>query len=103
MSLCTACRAPPSSRILHPRAFCWGHPSPQPCLVPLPNAIDNWFLPLHNAIMATKLTLDKAGRVVLPKPLRDPLQLAPGAPLHLDSEALRLTLPPSRPTSILNN
>jgi AbrB family looped-hinge helix DNA binding protein len=28
--------------------------------------------------MTSKLTLDKAGRVVLPKPLRDRLQLVPG-------------------------
>src|SRR5260370_13612202 len=101
MSLCTAGRAPPSSRILHPRAFCWGHPSPQLCLVPLPNAIDNWFLPLHNAIMATKLTLDKAGRVVLPKPLRDRFQLAPGDTLLLESEGERITLRPLRQNVML--
>ena len=72
------------------------HHSPQPYLVFLPNAIDSWFLPLHNAIMATKLTLDKAGRVVLPKPLRDRLQLAPGDTLDLETEGERITLRPVR-------
>jgi AbrB family looped-hinge helix DNA binding protein len=46
--------------------------------------------------MATKLTLDKAGRVVLPKPLRDRLQLAPGDVLNLESDGERITLRPLR-------
>jgi AbrB family looped-hinge helix DNA binding protein len=65
------------------------------------NAIDNWFLPLQNAIMTTKLTLDKAGRVVLPKPIRDRLQLAPGDTLHLESEGDRITLRPVRQNVML--
>ena len=73
----------------------------QPGLAFLPNAIDNWFLPLYNAIMTTKLTLDKAGRVVLPKPLRDRLQLAPGDTLHLESEGERITLRPVRQNVML--
>jgi AbrB family looped-hinge helix DNA binding protein len=68
---------------------------------PQPNAIDNWFLPPHNPIMATKLTLDKAGRVVLPKPLRDRLQLAPGDTLHLESEGESITLRPVRQNVML--
>jgi AbrB family looped-hinge helix DNA binding protein len=52
--------------------------------------------------MATKLTLDKAGRVVLPKPLRDRLQLAPGDTLHLESEGERITLRPVRQNVMLN-
>jgi AbrB family looped-hinge helix DNA binding protein len=71
------------------------------CLVFPPNAIDSWFLPLYNAIMATKLTLDKVGRVVLPKPLRDRLQLAPGDTLHLESEGERITLRPVRQNVML--
>jgi AbrB family looped-hinge helix DNA binding protein len=51
--------------------------------------------------MATKLTLDKAGRVVLPKPLRDRLQLAPGDTLHLESEGERITLRPVRQNVML--
>ena len=46
--------------------------------------------------MSTKLTLDKAGRVVLPKPLRDRLQLAPGDSLQLETEGERITLRPVR-------
>jgi len=66
-----------------------------------PSAIDLWFLPPYNAIMANKLTLDKAGRVVLPKPLRDRLQLAPGDTLHLESEGERITLRPVRQSVML--
>jgi AbrB family looped-hinge helix DNA binding protein len=36
--------------------------------------------------MTTKLTLDKAGRVVIPKPLRDELNLEPGDALQLEAE-----------------
>lgn len=46
--------------------------------------------------MTGKLTLDKAGRVVLPKPLRDRLQLAPGDTLQLEAEGERITLRPVR-------
>jgi AbrB family looped-hinge helix DNA binding protein len=51
--------------------------------------------------VTTKLTLDKAGRVVLPKPLRDRLQLAPGDALHLESEGERITLRPVRQNVML--
>jgi AbrB family looped-hinge helix DNA binding protein len=51
--------------------------------------------------MATKLTLDKAGRVVLPKPLRDRLRLAPGDTLHLEMEGERITLRPVRQNVML--
>ncbi len=51
--------------------------------------------------MTTKLTLDKAGRVVLPKPLRDRLQLAPGDTLHLETEGERITLRPVRQNVML--
>lgn len=64
-------------------------------------AIDNWVKPLHNAIMATKLTLDKAGRIVLPKPLRDEMQLGPGDTLQLETEGERITLRPIRPKVML--
>ena len=62
-----------------------------------PDAIDSWVKPLHNAIMTTKLTLDKAGRIVLPKPLRDEMQLGPGDTLQLETEGERITLRPVRP------
>ena len=51
--------------------------------------------------MTAKLTLDKAGRVVLPKPVRDRLQLAPGDTLHLEMEGERITLRPVRQNVML--
>ena len=44
--------------------------------------------------MNTTVTLDRAGRVVIPKPLRDELRLEPGDTLHLDSEGTTVTLRP---------
>jgi len=46
--------------------------------------------------MVAKLTLDKAGRVVLPKPLRDELQLSPGDALEVESRGEEITLRPIR-------
>ena len=46
--------------------------------------------------MMTKVTLDKAGRVVLPKPLRDELELAAGDTLELESRGEQITLRPVR-------
>lgn len=46
--------------------------------------------------MVTTLTLDKAGRVVLPKPVRDELQLIPGDSLELESSEERIILRPAR-------
>ena len=46
--------------------------------------------------MAAKLTLDKAGRIVLPKALRDELQLAPGDALEAESSGEEITLRPLR-------
>jgi len=48
------------------------------------------------ASMITKLTIDKAGRIVLPKPVRDQLQLSPGDALQLDSSTEKITLRPVR-------
>ena len=46
--------------------------------------------------MVTTLTIDKAGRIVLPKPVRDELQLSPGDSLELESSEERITLRPAR-------
>jgi AbrB family looped-hinge helix DNA binding protein len=42
--------------------------------------------------MTAKLKVDKAGRIVLPKPVREKLQLAPGDELVLESLDDRITL-----------
>jgi AbrB family looped-hinge helix DNA binding protein len=52
-------------------------------------------------MVTTKITVDKAGRVVLPKPLRDQMQLSPGDALELESEGERITLRPIRPNVML--
>ena len=51
--------------------------------------------------MDAKVTLDKAGRVVLPKILRDELHLSPGDILELTVEGDQMTLRPQRATSPL--
>ena len=53
------------------------------------------------ALMSTTVTLDKAGRVVIPKPLRDELRLAPGDSLTLESVGDHVTLRPIRSASAL--
>jgi AbrB family looped-hinge helix DNA binding protein len=59
-------------------------------------AIDSWGYPFENGIMTARLTLDAAGRVVLPKPLRDELNLAAGDTLELESAGERILLRPVR-------
>lgn len=46
--------------------------------------------------MVTTLTIDKAGRIVLPKPVRDELQLSPGDYLEVESSEERVILRPVR-------
>lgn len=46
--------------------------------------------------MTAKLTLDKAGRVVIPKPLRDDLHLGPGDSLQLEAIGEEIRLRPVR-------
>jgi AbrB family looped-hinge helix DNA binding protein len=46
--------------------------------------------------MVTTLTIDKAGRIVLPKPVRDELQLSPGDSLEVESSEERIILRPAR-------
>jgi AbrB family looped-hinge helix DNA binding protein len=48
--------------------------------------------------MTTRLTLDRAGRIVIPKPLRDELHLGPGDILQLEAEGERIILRPARGT-----
>ena len=51
--------------------------------------------------MTTKLTIDSAGRIVLPKPLRRELEIGPGDLLELESVGERITLRPVRGTAPL--
>jgi AbrB family looped-hinge helix DNA binding protein len=46
--------------------------------------------------MSSRLTLDKAGRIVLPKPVRDELRLEAGDTLELESSSDEITLRPTR-------
>jgi len=46
--------------------------------------------------MTARVSIDKAGRVVLPKAVRDRLRLAPGDHLLLESEEAQITLRPDR-------
>jgi AbrB family looped-hinge helix DNA binding protein len=47
-------------------------------------------------VQNTTVTLDKAGRVVIPKTLREELHLSPGDRLELQSEGDQVTLRPVR-------
>jgi AbrB family looped-hinge helix DNA binding protein len=51
--------------------------------------------------MTTKLTLDQAGRVLIPKALRRELHLGPGDTLQLESGGDEITLRPLRPKALL--
>jgi AbrB family looped-hinge helix DNA binding protein len=53
--------------------------------------------------MNSRLTLDKAGRVVIPKPVREELQLEPGDALELESGGAQITLRPARGVGPLLN
>ena len=46
--------------------------------------------------MNTILTLDRAGRIVLPKPVRDELRLSPGDSLEVESSEECIVLRPTR-------
>lgn len=49
----------------------------------------------------TKLTLDRAGRVMIPKPLRQELHLGPGDTLQVEREGDQIMLRPMRPKALL--
>jgi AbrB family looped-hinge helix DNA binding protein len=51
--------------------------------------------------MNTRLKLDKAGRIVIPKALQDELRLEPGDALELKSAGETITLRPVRGTTPL--
>lgn len=51
--------------------------------------------------MNTRLIIDEAGRVTIPKPLREELHLKPGDTLEIESVGEQLTLRPVRATGPL--
>ena len=51
--------------------------------------------------MITKVTLDKAGRMVIPKHVRERLRLGPGDALALKIDGDCITLLPVRPRAVL--
>ncbi len=51
--------------------------------------------------MPTRLTIDKAGRVVIPKPLREELHLEAGDALEMEAAGDQITLRPVRRTGPL--
>jgi AbrB family looped-hinge helix DNA binding protein len=57
---------------------------------------DKWRKPFQNGFMYRSVTLDKAGRVVLPKSLREDLRLQPGDTLELDAAGDTISLRPVR-------
>ena len=65
------------------------------------NGIEAWFNPAYSTIMNVRLTIDKAGRIVIPKPLREELHLEPGDDLELESAGEEITLRPVRGTGPL--
>lgn len=61
------------------------------------------FNPFYHSIMNMRLVMDKAGRIVIPKPLREELHLEPGDSLELESAAEQITLRPARGQGPLQN
>ena len=63
--------------------------------------IGEWVFPPQVPTMTTKITLDNAGRVLIPKPLRQKFHLGPGDTLQLESEGDEILLRPIRPQALL--
>jgi AbrB family looped-hinge helix DNA binding protein len=63
----------------------------------LTDGFTHWTVPNMN----TRLIIDKAGRVVIPKTLRKELHLEPGDALEMDSSGEQITLRPVRGTGPL--
>ena len=57
--------------------------------------------PAARLTMTTTITLDKAGRVLIPKSLREELRLHTGDTLRLKSEGAEIMLRPVRPEALL--
>jgi AbrB family looped-hinge helix DNA binding protein len=66
-------------------------------------ALTDGLNPQYYTNMNARLVLDKAGRVVIPKPLREELHLEPGDSLELESGGDQITLRPARGNGPLQN
>jgi AbrB family looped-hinge helix DNA binding protein len=62
----------------------------------LQSGIDYWVNPGYHTKMNARLIIDKAGRIVIPKPLRARLHLEPGDTLEMESAGEQITLRPMR-------
>jgi len=51
--------------------------------------------------MNSRLTIDRGGRIVIPKPVREELNLEPGDSLEMESAGEQITLRPVRGTAPL--
>lgn len=51
--------------------------------------------------MSSRIIIDEAGRVMLPKPLRDELHLEPGDAIDIESAGEQITLRPVREESVM--
>jgi AbrB family looped-hinge helix DNA binding protein len=60
------------------------------------NGIAEWVHPFYHTIMNARLTLDKAGRLVIPKPVREELHLVAGDSLEMETAGEQITLRPVR-------
>jgi AbrB family looped-hinge helix DNA binding protein len=57
--------------------------------------------PPYNVIVAIQVTIDRAGRVVIPKSFREDLHLEPGDSLEIETSGEQITLRPLRGTGPL--
>ena len=64
-------------------------------------AICIWEMPSHNGSMDPDVTIDKSGRLVLPKPVRDALGLRPGDRLKIRRQGTEVVLSFSQPKPAL--
>ncbi len=62
---------------------------------------DSWFKPQLRTKMSALITIDKAGRVVIPKAMREKLHLEPGDSLEMERDGDQITLRPVRGTGPL--
>jgi AbrB family looped-hinge helix DNA binding protein len=64
-------------------------------------AIYKWQIPVQYAMMDIDVTIDKSGRLVLPKPVRDALGLRAGDRLKIRRQGSEVILSFSRPKPVL--